>query len=239
LITQRTTLRPDQERRAETLIQNITGAGLSKYNIGREISKLPAGHRILVPGQVEDDAAIKLGTGQINTNLALLERARQQNPDAVILFKPHPDVEAGLRTGAIPEGKAHEFADRICVDTDPSALLEYVDQVWTMTSLMGFEALMRGLPVTTIGAPFYAGWGLTCDLGDIPARRKARPSLLGLIHATLIDYPRYHDPISNLPCPVEVIVDRLSSNAPLPRSTRNHALSKLQGLFASYAQFWR
>ncbi|WP_120502498.1 capsular polysaccharide biosynthesis protein [Roseovarius sp. EL26] len=239
LITQRATLRPDQERRVEALITSIKRAGLSKYNIGQDISTLTSGHRILVPGQVEDDASIKQGTGQINTNLALLERTRQQNPDAVILFKPHPDVEAGLRSGAIPEAQVSELADHICTNTDPSTLLEHVDEVWTMTSLMGFEALMRGLPVTTTGAPFYAGWGLTRDLGDIPARRTARPDLHGLIHATLIDYPRYHDPVTDLPCPVEVIVGRLSSDAPLPRNARNRLLSKLQGLFASHTRFWR
>ena len=39
------------------------------------------------------------------------------------------------------------------------------DRVVCMTSLMGFEALLRGIPVTTFGRPFYAGWGLTRDLG--------------------------------------------------------------------------
>ena len=34
----------------------------------------------------------------------------------------------------------------------------------TMTSLAGFEALLRGKPVTTHGQPFYAGWGLTEDI---------------------------------------------------------------------------
>ena len=41
-----------------------------------------------------------------------------------------------------------------------------------MTSLMGFEALLRGIPVTTLGTPFYAGWGLTTDLGPIPKLQK-------------------------------------------------------------------
>ena len=108
-----------------------------------------------------------------------------------------------------------------------------------MTSLLGFEALMRGLPVTTTGAPFYAGWGLTTDLGRIPARRSARPTLAGLVHATLIDYPRYHDPVTGLPCPVEVVLERLASGNLPRRGAANRALSKLQGLFASRAVLWR
>jgi len=127
----------------------------------------------------------------------------------------------------------------VLTGTDPAALLEQVDAVWTMTSLMGFEALLRGIPVTTTGAPFYAGWGLTRDLGRVPARRVARPTLAGLVHAVLIDYPRYRDPVTGLPCPPEVVSERLATGA-LPRpGPGNRALARLQGVFASYAWIWR
>src|SRR6056297_2708053 len=77
LIAQRTDLRPDQQHRSERLIRRITDLGLSKYNLGLQTPDLPEGHRILVPGQVEDDASIRLGAGQaICTNLALLEHVR-------------------------------------------------------------------------------------------------------------------------------------------------------------------
>ena len=239
LIASRAELRPDQQARAEALIKTLTKQRLSKYNLGDTAPALPSGHLILVPGQVEDDASIKLGAGAINTNLALLEKARAENPDAVILYKPHPDVEAGLRTGHVPPDALENLADMVLTRTNPADLLDRVDEVWTMTSLMGFEALLRGVKVTTTGAPFYAGWGLTRDLGRIPARRAARPTIEGLAHATLIDYPRYHDPVTDLPCPVEVVADRLASGT-IPRPSRaNRALAKLQGLFASYARFWR
>jgi capsular polysaccharide export protein len=239
LIAQRAELRPDQQARAEALIRTLTRQRLSKYNLGDTAPDLPQGHLILVPGQVEDDASIKLGAGEINTNLALLEKARHQNPDAVILYKPHPDVEAGLRTGHVAQPDLDRLADMVLPRTNPADLLDRVDEVWTMTSLMGFEALLRGVKVTTTGAPFYAGWGLTRDLGRTPARRAARPSLEGLVHATLIDYPRYHDPVSDLPCPVEVVADRLAAGT-VPRPSRaNRVLAKLQGVFASYAGWWR
>ena len=108
-----------------------------------------------------------------------------------------------------------------------------------MTSLMGFEALLRGVPVTTLGAPFYAGWGLTQDLGTVPARRGARPSLSGLVHAVLIDYPRYLDPKTGLPCPVEVVLQRLAEGYDAPHGPLNRLLSKLQGAFATHAHLWR
>ena len=103
LIAKRAELRPDQDLRAERLIRRLVALGLSKYNLGLDTPDLPGGHRILVPGQVEDDASIRTGAGEINTNLALLVRTREANPDATLLYKPHPDVEAGLRDGAVPQ----------------------------------------------------------------------------------------------------------------------------------------
>jgi len=239
LIALRATLRPDQARRAEDLTRRLIALRLSKYNLGGAVPDLPEGHRVLVAGQVEDDASIRLGAGAIHTNLALLERARAENPQAVILYKPHPDVEAGLREGAIPATVLAELADLVLHQSDPAALMDEVQEVWTMTSLLGFEALLRGVRVTTTGAPFYAGWGLTRDLGSVPEHRRARPGLLGLAHAALIDYPRYLDPKTGAPCPVEVALDRLASgDVPRPGSA-NRLLSKLQGLFASQAHLWR
>ncbi|MGR3804722.1 capsular polysaccharide biosynthesis protein [Marinibacterium profundimaris] len=229
-------LRADQRLRTERLIATLTGAGLSKYNLAGDLPDLPPGHRILVPGQVEDDASIRLGTDRISTNLGLLSAVRAARPDAVLIYKPHPDVEAGLRPGAI---EAEAIADVVLRSADPAALLGAVDEVWTMTSLLGFEALLRGVPVTTLGAPFYAGWGLTTDLGRVPVRRGVRPDLLQLTHAVLIDYPRYFDPVTGTACPPEVVVDRLA-HGPLPRpGLGNRSLAKLQGAFATWAHLWR
>ena len=59
------------------------------------------------------------------------------------------------------------------------------------------------------------------------------------MQAALIDYPRYRDPVTGLPCPVEVAVDRLATGAIPAPSPANRALSKLQGLFASQSWLWR
>lgn len=226
-------------RRAEALVAQVTGAGLSKYNLSTADSPadLPKGRRILVPGQVEDDASIRFGTTDVATNRDLLAATRAANPAAVILYKPHPDVEAGLRSGAVPD--AAEFADIILSETSPVAALDAVDAVWTMTSTIGFEALLRGKEVTCLGTPFYAGWGLTDDRSMPIPRRTALPTLEQFVHAVLIDYPRYFDPVSRLPCPVEVVADRLAAGS-VPRPTRaNRLLAKLQGALASYAHLWR
>ncbi len=235
-IAARETLRPDQQLRAERLVAHLMTDGLSKYNIGNPAPELPQGHRVLVPGQVEDDASIKLGTNTTRTNLEALRVAREANPNAVLIYKPHPDVEAGLRDGQID---ASGLADVIAECTDPATLLSQVDELWTMTSLMGFEALLRGVQVTTLGAPFYAGWGLTTDLGAVPARRGAQPSLMGLVHATLIDYPRYFDPETGQPCSAEIAAERLAQSDPTPTGRLNRLLSKIQGALATRAHLWR
>ena len=241
-------LPPGGSLRAERLVAQITALNLSKYNLsGRALPDLPHGHRILVPGQVEDDASIRLGTADVRTNLALLQATRAANPDAVLIYKPHPDVEAGLRPGVIPPETLTTLADLVATKADPLALIAACDEVWTLTSTLGFEALLRGTPVTTLGAPFYAGWGLTRDLGPVPARRlrrpdgslQPRPTLAALAHAALIAYPRYHDPVTGRPCPPEVALHRLA-HGPIPHPGRaNRLLAKLQGALASHAWLWR
>lgn len=226
-------------QRAAALIDRIIDARLSKYNLADQaaLTTLPKGRRILVPGQVEDDASIRLGTSDISTNRALLMAVRDANPAAVIAYKPHPDVEAGLRAGAVADAAA--IADVILDKANPIAALGQVDEVWTMTSLLGFEALLRGKQVTCLGSPFYAHWGLTDDRAMPIPRRAARVDLAGLVHATLIAYPRYFDPITGLACPVEVIVDRLENgDIPAP-GPMNRSLAKLQGLLANFAFVWR
>ena len=234
--------------RAERLIARITALGLSKYNLAAApLPDLPLGHRILVPGQVEDDASIRLGAGDIRTNRALLQAVRAANPQAVIIYKPHPDVEAGLRPGAIPAVELATLADMTLHHADPLALIAACDEVWTITSTLGFEALLRGTPVTTLGAPFYAGWGLTRDLGPVPSRRlrrpdgslQPRPTLAALAHAALIAYPRYIDPVTRRTCPPEVAVDRLAQGHGPATGPFNRGLAKLQGLFAGQAHLWR
>lgn len=236
LIQSRRTLRPDQTLRAERLITALTRGALSKYNLRGALPNLPKGARVLVVGQVEDDASIRTGAGEISTNRALLLAARAAHPDATLIYKPHPDVEAGLRDGAFD---ASDIADVVAARADITALLGAVDTLWTMTSLTGFEALLRGVKVVTTGAPFYAGWGLTTDRGMVPPRRREDISLPGLIHATLIDYPRYFDPVTRLPCPVEVVVERLAKGDVPHPGWPNRVLSKLQGLLASRAHLWR
>lgn len=179
--------------RAARLRERVISAGLTKYNVGQGAWHRPEGHArvALVPGQVEQDASIRHGAiGAVRSNADLLRAARAAAPDAYLVYKPHPDVVAGLRAQGEGEAGAGALCDEMVVDVPMHRLLEAVDEVHTMTSLTGFEALLRGLRVVCHGCPFYAGWGLTDDRVAAPRRGRAR-SLDELVAATLILYPTY------------------------------------------------
>ena len=225
--------------RARALIDRMIASGVTKYATGRKNAvAFDSADRpvILVPGQVEDDASIRLGSPEVKTNQDLLQRTRHANADAFIVYKPHPDVVAGLRRGSI--ANAENWADQIVTDEPMANVLGQVDAVWTMTSLTGFEALLREVPVTTLGIPFYAGWGLTTDLCPMPARRNTVVSVEALAYAALIAYPRYFDPVTGQACPPEVVLDRLESGS-VSTPKRLRLLAKTQGVLASYSWLWR
>ncbi len=210
--------------RAAALRARLVAGGIGKYGGADEPTVFPprTGRRlVLVPGQVEDDRSVLLGGGQVAGNLDLLRRVRAAEPDADIWYRPHPDVDAGHRPGGTSDADALVHADRVTRGGGMAALLGHVDAVHVLTSLTGFEALLRGRDVTCHGMPFFAGWGLTHDLAPdlvshlapVSARRTRRASLDELVAATLIRYPRYLDPVTRLPCPAEVLVARIEDGA--------------------------
>ncbi len=203
--------------RGRKLVQSIKSARVSKYNFGKvKAFTFPADkHKILVPGQVADDAAIRKSKSATidcantpNVNLDLLKLARDRNPDAYMVFKPHPDVETGLRKGKVSREEALCYADEVAEDANIIDLIDAVDAVETFSSLSGFEALLRVKKVTVHGAPFYAGWGLSEDLTEIAGRGRVR-TLPELVYLALVQYARTIDPVSMLPCSPEFLVSRL------------------------------
>ncbi len=186
---------PEEISRAARLRRQILAAGVSKYNVGRDTRKLEAPVEkplLLVVGQVADDESIQRGSLDVGGNLALCEAVRKDNPHAHIVFKPHPDVVSGNRVGAIPEDVLFSVVDDMVVDINIIDCIEQCDEVHTITSLSGFEALLRNKTVVTYGLPFYAGWGLTRDRHDLARRTRAR-TLDELIYLSLIAYPKYLD----------------------------------------------
>ena len=226
--------------RAAQLRHALIAGAVTKYNLPGAVPPLdlpPDRRAILVPGQVEDDAAVRRGGARIRTNLDLLRAVRRENPDAVLLYKPHPDVEAGMRRGAVPPDEVRRLADRVLSGVPIGPLYAQVDEVHCLSSLSGFEALLRGRRVVTHGRPFYASWGLTEDR-DPPPRRGRRLSLDELVAGALILYPRYRDPVTGLPCPPEVLLERLAAAAP-PRARPPHRqAARIGAASRAMARWW-
>ncbi|WP_257403741.1 capsular polysaccharide biosynthesis protein [Campylobacter lari] len=195
------------KQRAKKLIATITQNKFSKYNgLKHETLNFNTNKKIiLIPAQVEDDASMILGGAGYDT-LKLLQSVRKANENAFIVFKPHPDVLSGNRKGLKDKSIILKYCDEIIENVSIDSAINACDEVHTITSTSGFDALLRGKKVVVYGKPFYAGWGLTSDLHEI-LRRTRVLSLEELVAGVLILYPRYIHPKSKNLCEVELALD--------------------------------
>lgn len=175
---------------------------LSKYNHLPHVSPdLPktTRRRILLIDQVVGDVSVGFSLGSAASFEQMLDEAIATGAQCII--RSHPDVIAGYRKGYMTDAAAKRpgvifFADPVSVDS----VLSVADEVWTVASQFGFDALLRDIPVRCYAAPFYAGWGLTEDrMSDaakrvIGARRTISRSIDHLAGAGFHQYPLYRDP---------------------------------------------
>lgn len=236
-----------QSARVKVLRDKLLTQRVSKYNVGAEVSsdnkqgaisakmqwmqdaKRSGKPRLLIVGQVEDDLSVQYCGSDIKTNRGLIERVRRDNPNAYLIYKPHPDVEAGLRAGKVEAGCLQQV-QAVAYDTAMPDCLACVDAVHTISSLTGFEALLRGLKVTCYGLPFYAGWGLTTDIDANQSpkaeylQRRTRDTALSLeqlLHCALIRYPLYRLPDGYGLAQVEQVIDYLYPSIQSTGTTQN------------------
>nr|WP_255494581.1 hypothetical protein [Sulfurovum sp. bin170] len=191
--------------RAKKVRAEVVASKFSKYNHLEhseiEIDRARYDKVILVIGQVEDDMSIKFGAFGLN-NSDLLQMVKERNPKAYIIYKPHPDVLSGNRKGSIAKEIIESCTNEVQTMISIDSCIAVSDEVHTLTSGAGFDALIRGKKVYTYGMPFYAGWGLTTDYRRCE-RRTAVRSLDELVAATLILFPRYISPKTGEFCEVE------------------------------------
>lgn len=226
----------DEEcQKIQALLAQITTAGITKYNVGKatdlpkqltQLGKHKPVH--LVVGQVEDDASVQNCLSAITTNQALLYDVRRRYPEDIIIYKPHPDVEAGLRVGLVNDTS---LADIVAYHSAMTECLAVCDVVHTISSQTGFEALIRHKQVVCYGLPFYAGFGLTSDIPNdderyhqaLARRTRATPlSIEALAFATLIKYPLYRLPNGyGLAQPHQLVayLTKQNANPPTPTPT--------------------
>ena len=197
--------------RARRLLHFIVSRGITKYNLPVKPVRLaaPAGKKVtLVIGQTDGDASVVRGRGVVQTNTELLQVVRQKRTEAYVVYLEHPDVADGNRPGRVDPAVLKACADEVLTGIPAAALLGSAHEVHVLTSLTGFEALLRGIPVVTYGRPFYAGWGLTDDALTFERRQKGL-SIEGLVAGTLILYPTYWDWLSGQFCRPEDVCERI------------------------------
>jgi capsular polysaccharide export protein len=204
---------PELLERARRIKNRLLNSGLSKYNNSpnvamEEVYAAKTNKRVLVIGQVEDDASILYGCKKGYKNNDLVLMAALENPEAQIIYKPHPDVLAKHRAAQTDPNDVSHIAHVLAQPISLANSFHGVDQVYTITSLAGFEALLRGIKVTCLGAPFYSGWGVTDDRQEIPRRQRSL-TVDEIFAAAYILYPRYFDPIKREAIQIEDAVDLL------------------------------
>lgn len=223
--------------RAAKVRETIVAHGITKYNLDALLpvqwpGVVPDQQVVLVPGQVEDDASIRFGcdtVSGVHTNLGLLQAARAAYPHAFIVYKPHPDVTSGNRRGKVALDQARQWANHVELQSSVISCIEACEVVVTMTSLTGFDALLRGKTVVVHGRPFYAGWGLTHDTLAMPRRGRAL-SLDALVAGALLFYPLYWDPVLNGYTTCEAVLQRL-----VEERTRMEEQGKLKTMKLGFA----
>lgn len=190
----------DLIKTANTAIDLIRKYRISKYNNAPDIDE---GYfedseqkRILIVAQTSGDESLRYGmTDQFSTDM-MIDAAINENPNAAIYLKIHPDVLCGKKKSDINI----EIAQKKCIIIDqnvnPISLLVFFDTVYTKTSQMGFEALLLGKNCVCFGMPFYAGWGLTDDRVKC-TRRNRKLKVEEVFAAAYILYTRYYNPYLN------------------------------------------
>ena len=194
--------------RARALVAAWRAARVSKYNHLPEYhGALPARY-VLVADQTFGDASIRYGMAGPESFSRMLRAALAENPDATVLVKIHPDVFAGRKRGYF-DVRSLSSMPRVRVlaeDVHPVGLIGGAAAIYVVTSQIGFEGLLWGKRVRVFGMPFYGGWGLSNDELPAPARRQP-VALENLVHAALVEYPRYLDPETGRRCEVERLIE--------------------------------
>lgn len=236
----------DLMQRSKSAIARVLNSGLSKYNAGisvdvEEIYGPKTRKRILVVGQVERDASIQFGSDKRYNNNDAVWIARRENPDAQIIYKPHPEVLAGTAEATSDPNAVRGIATVLDKNISLADSFRTIDQVYTITSLSGFEALLRGIKVTTLGCPFYSGWGLTDDRQANP-RRTRKLTIEQIFAAAYILYPKYFDPVAKEYVDVETalnILQDMRSGMPAPGDIPAVTVNPVEELAAAIARHLR
>lgn len=122
-----------------------------------------AGLRVLLPLQLPWDASVLGNLGSFESFASVVRSVASSLPQgARLILKRHPREDEG------DERDDYSDLDAIVVeDVDVYDTLSRCDLVVTLSSNLGLEAAMAGVPVVTIGQPHYHGRGMTHEANPL------------------------------------------------------------------------
>jgi capsule polysaccharide export protein KpsC/LpsZ len=135
----------------------------------------PAANFIGVVGQKPNDKSMIYGNPKSYSNFSIFYKALKENKDSIIIFKQHPDVVDNSLTDILVKLFCI-FSKRTFFIKDkflsPIYFINRSNVIYTISSTIGFEALIHDKKTVVFGTPFYAGYGLTEDRVKIERKKK-------------------------------------------------------------------
>ncbi len=186
-------LMQDAKRAMELIVKHNISKYNNSKNVPKEYFQNDAEKKVLVIAQTAGDASLKYGMLDDYTTDDIIKSAIDENQDAKVYIKIHPDVLSGKKKSDIDINAVKQKCIIIEENFNPISLLKHFSKVYTKTSQMGFEALLVGCECVCFGMPFYAGWGVTTDKSECK-RRKVKRSVEEIFAAAYILYTRYYNP---------------------------------------------
>lgn len=200
-----------QIKRSRYCIDKIVSNKLSKYNNQQKDFIIDnSDYKILIVDQALGDQSVNLSGCNSDTFKEMLDSAL--NITKNVYIKIHPEQLVGRRKGYfnfnIPNNeqvfvsKQNYPTVKIINDyVNPISLLEKFDEVWTVSSQLGFEALMLNKKVVCFGTPFYSGYGLTEDKANTNTLKFRKTfnnhlTVEDIFYKTYIEYTTYCNPFN-------------------------------------------
>ncbi len=204
------------QRAGQRIIDMLRKLQVCKYNnfegsTPASVKKHDKSDVVLVVDQTWQDCSVTGAGADTGSFRSMLEASADENPGKIIVVKLHPETMAGKKRGYLKDLAVELRFEIMTENINPWNLFHHVSKVYTVSSQLGFDALMAGVDVRCFGQPFYAGWGLTQDEAVCKRRQGISITTQAITCAALSRYARHIESATDLPCDVERTVAQVAT----------------------------
>jgi hypothetical protein len=177
-----------------------------------------------------DDYKIQRLVPHLTDQVAVVHQVARALPQGYdLVIKEHPMSLGRNPASLLRRLKAEPNIRLVAPETSSHELIRESRGVAVIGSTVGLEALLHLRPVLTIGKPFYAGAGVTLDVGSLEELPVAVPQLLDF-HPDRRQVLRFlHAAMARCKPGAPVLVDRSEANAIQLAETLDAAAANLRG----------